>query len=346
MNGNLYEIIAIGARYLFAVIMVIIVIRAWKITIIDSRRAASLRRLSPETGVCGEFIVLAGNGKVREGMRYPVIREGLIGSSRKADVRLRSRDVHRSHAFFELTKKGLRLRAQGRARVYDSRGNSRKELLLGDGVKITVGRIELMLILTEGTVVQDEPGNEGDMFDIPDDSDIFTGREKPGEPKAPSAAPTEVAEPDSDPFDDPLPQSAFPRRRPAPDADEALYGDNKYADEALYGGDQCVDEALYGGDQYADEDEPDIIPAADPYSLRFRRPGNASDRSYAADKSAAADAIDDIFMERSAADLRPENDDIWDDDDTDVPVKIWDDWEDAPAKPKVKRVEYDDPFDV
>jgi len=98
MNGNLYELIAIGARYLFAAIMVIIVIRAWKITIIDSRRAGRLRRLSPETGVCGEFLVMTGSGKVRDGMRFPVIREGLIGSSRKADIRLRSRDIHRTHA--------------------------------------------------------------------------------------------------------------------------------------------------------------------------------------------------------------------------------------------------------
>lgn len=149
MNGNLYEIIALGARYVFAAVMLLIMLRAWKITIVDSRRAASLRRLAPETGVCGEFLVLRGHGRVRDGMRYPVIREGLVGSSRKADIRLRSGSVRRSHAFFELTEHGLRVRADSGAKLYNAEGRSKRELLLGDGSHLTLGQVELMLILTE-----------------------------------------------------------------------------------------------------------------------------------------------------------------------------------------------------
>ena len=291
MSGNLYELIAIGARYLFALIMIIIVIRAWKITIVDSRRAASLRRLSPETGVCGEFLVLTGSGKVREGMRYPVIREGLIGSSRKADVRLRDHDVHRSHAFFELTKKGLRLRANGHSKIYNARGESRKELMLGDGAKITIGQIELMLILTEGTVVHEDTEQDPDMFDIPDDSEIFTRRSQSISPESvrPVRPPAET-EPQRDPFARPV--------------DEILYGEH---DES-----PVRDESI--PHYYIPEPEEPNIP-------------------------------DDMFMENSAETLKPD-DDIWGDNEPETPIKIWDDWDERPVKPQVKRKQYDDPFDI
>ncbi|MBQ4088583.1 MAG: hypothetical protein IJC56_01700 [Clostridia bacterium] len=188
MSGSMYELIAIAARYLFAALMVLIVIRAWKITLVDARRAAVLRRLSPETGVCGEFLIMTGGGKVREGMRFPVIREGMIGSAAKADIRLRASGVHRSHAYFELTKNGLRVRTHASARLYNARGESKREVMLGDGAKITVGSIEMMLILT---VAVDAPAEESreELFDIPDDSPAFAPR--PARPTPPPRIPRE-----------------------------------------------------------------------------------------------------------------------------------------------------------
>ena len=180
MNSELYSIIALGARYVFAAIMLLIVLRAWRITIVDSRRAASLRRLSPETGVCGEFLVLSGHGRVREGMRYPVIREGLVGSSRKADIRLRSSSVRRSHVFFELTRTGLRLRAQSSAKMYNAKGVSKREMTVGDGARVTIGQVELMLVLTEAVAASPEIEEaRDDMFDVP----------APPQPRPATAAP-------------------------------------------------------------------------------------------------------------------------------------------------------------
>ena len=95
VSQEVYEIVALGARYLFALLMVVIVARAWRITVIDSRRAQTLRRISPETGISGELVVLEGGDQARRGMKYPVIREGLIGSSRRADIRVRHRSVRR-----------------------------------------------------------------------------------------------------------------------------------------------------------------------------------------------------------------------------------------------------------
>lgn len=67
--------------YVFAALMLWIVWRAGRGAAVDSRRAARLRRLSPMTGLCGEMVVLEGDERARRGMRYPVIREGTLGSA-------------------------------------------------------------------------------------------------------------------------------------------------------------------------------------------------------------------------------------------------------------------------
>ena len=69
MNSNVYELLALGMRYVFAALMVLIVIRAARITAVDSRRARRLRRLSPQTGLVGEMLVVDGGERARSGMR-------------------------------------------------------------------------------------------------------------------------------------------------------------------------------------------------------------------------------------------------------------------------------------
>ena len=149
MSRNLYEILALGGRYFFAGLMVLIVLRAWRITIVDSRRAGSLRRMSPETGISGELVVVAGDEKARRGMKYPVIREGMIGSSRRADIRIRHSSVRRRHAYFQLTRDGLQLRTHAGAPLRDGRGRPVREITLPDGAEFSVGRVRLLLVLTE-----------------------------------------------------------------------------------------------------------------------------------------------------------------------------------------------------
>ena len=151
MSQNVYELIALAARYFFAALMVLIVLRAWRLTIVDSRRAQTLRRLSPETGLSGELIVMEGDQQARRGMRYPVIREGMIGSARRADIRIRHSSVRRRHAWFQLTDEGLSIRAHAGAPMRDRRGKPVKEIVLKDGGVISIGRVRLMLVLTDST---------------------------------------------------------------------------------------------------------------------------------------------------------------------------------------------------
>jgi len=167
MSQNVYELIALAARYFFAALMVLIVLRAWRLTIVDSRRAQTLRRLSPETGLSGELIVMEGDQQARRGMRYPVIREGMIGSTRRADIRIRHSSVRRRHAWFQLTDAGLAVRAHTGATLRDRRGRPVKEIVLKDGGVLTIGRVKLMLVLTDSTA-EAEPRRD-DYFDTDPD---------------------------------------------------------------------------------------------------------------------------------------------------------------------------------
>ena len=129
------------------------------------------------------------------------------------------------------------------------------------------------------------------MFDIPDDSEIFTRISQSISPESvrPVRPPAET-EPQRDLFARPV--------------DEILYGEH---DES-----PVRDESI--PHYYIPEPEEPNIP-------------------------------DDMFMENSAETLKPD-DDIWGDNEPETPIKIWDDWDERPVKPQVKRKQYDDPFDI
>ena len=171
MSRSLYELVALGARYVFAGLMLLIVLRAWRITIIDSRRASRLRRISPQTGLSGELMVLEGDEKARRGMRYPVIREGMIGSSRRSDIRIRHSSIRRKHAYFQLTEQGLFVQARPGATMRDENSRPCGTLTLPDGGEFSLGRVRLLLVLTDGTAPEEE-GDPGEILDtIPGDPD-------------------------------------------------------------------------------------------------------------------------------------------------------------------------------
>ena len=171
MSTGLYELVALGARYVFAALMVLIVLRAWRITIVDSRRAGMLRRLSPQTGLSGELLVLEGDGKACRGMRYPVIREGMIGALRRSDIRIRHASIRRKHAYFQLTDRGLVIQARPGAAMRDANGRRVETLLLGDGSEFTLGRVRLLLVLSDGRMTEKTDDEETDFPD--EDGDLF-----------------------------------------------------------------------------------------------------------------------------------------------------------------------------
>ena len=168
VSDGLYEILALAARYFFAGLFLLIVLRAWRVTVRDAQRARKLRRLSPQTGLSGELVVLEGEGRARRGMRYPVIREGTLGSARSADVRVRHPSVRPRHARFELTEEGLSLTAAPGAKLLDGEGERARKLLLRDGDCFTAGSVTLTLVLIDAAGrAGDYAGQEDARFDAP-----------------------------------------------------------------------------------------------------------------------------------------------------------------------------------
>lgn len=156
MGADAYEILALCMRYVFAALMLLIVLRAWRITAADGARAAKLRRLSPQTGIIGELLVTDGGERVFGGTRYRIILEGSIGSSRRCDVRIRHSSVFPRHALFQMTDEGLFVRACFTAPIADGHGHRQKELLLRDGDLLFIGNVRLMLILSEADETPEE----------------------------------------------------------------------------------------------------------------------------------------------------------------------------------------------
>lgn len=150
MSADAYEILALAMRYIFAALMVLIVLRAWRVSMVDSRRAAKLRRLSPDTGIIGEMLVVNGSERARPGMHYPVTLEGTIGSARRADIRVRHSTVRGRHAIYQMTDEGLFIRGHANARIRDKFGHAAREVLLQDGDILRIGDVALMLVLTDG----------------------------------------------------------------------------------------------------------------------------------------------------------------------------------------------------
>ena len=157
MNANAYELLSLAMRYVFAGLMVLIVIRAWRITFIDNRRANKLRRLSPDTGVIGEMLVTTGSERARPGMHYPVTLEGSIGSGRRADIRIRHSTVKGRHAIYQMTDEGLFVRGHAHCRIRDGHGRLARQLVLQDGDILRIGDVALMLVLSDGGSTPAEP---------------------------------------------------------------------------------------------------------------------------------------------------------------------------------------------
>lgn len=218
MSSDAYELIALTARYIFAALMLLIVFRAARGALVDSRRASRLRRLSPMTGVCGEFVALDGGQRVRRGMRFPVIREGAIGSSRRADVRIRDASVRRRHALFQLADDGLHVRSHAGARLRDRDGRAVRELTLSDGDEIVIGGVPLLLVLNVPDAprrVHPAPTAQDD-----DDDDLFHPDGWEAERSSGSDPVSPIFGREADPFRDPplvdRPRGQRLQPRPAP----------------------------------------------------------------------------------------------------------------------------------
>lgn len=90
MQPDIYELVALGMRYWFVLLGVIILLRAAAWALKDHRAYRRTLMALPDAGLMGEIV------NIETGEAQPLPREGVIGSGRTCDVRLpglRAREV-------------------------------------------------------------------------------------------------------------------------------------------------------------------------------------------------------------------------------------------------------------
>ena len=182
MSSELYALIALAARYWFAALIVVLLFRGWRMTVSDNRRAKLIREWMGQTGCVGEWIANPGEKKR---VSYPIPREGVLGSARSADVRIRHRDIKRAHAHFELREGGLLVKPLGSARLSVGGGHTGEAVFLQNGDVLTVGKLKLMLVLFDAPDEAEEAPDE--WFEVGRDMDGSDGIEDDEEGEFPAA---------------------------------------------------------------------------------------------------------------------------------------------------------------
>lgn len=98
MAGEGYEVLALFMRYVFVLLGVLIVWRAFRWMRRDARNYQRRMKRLPDAGLIGELVEL------NTGNRFPLPREGIIGSAASCDVRVKGSGVARKHALFSLAE--------------------------------------------------------------------------------------------------------------------------------------------------------------------------------------------------------------------------------------------------
>ena len=107
MSGEAYELLALLMRYVFVFIGALILWRAYRWLRRDARSYRREMRALPDAGLVGEIVDL------KTGESQPLPREGIMGSARDCDIRVRGAGVRRRHALFAFEEgKGLRVTPQ------------------------------------------------------------------------------------------------------------------------------------------------------------------------------------------------------------------------------------------
>lgn len=278
MPEQIYEVVALGARYWFILLGVIIVLRSFRWLIHDRGEKHRRVRSLPDAGNIGEFLVLEGNDELPEGSMLPVPWEGVLGFSRGNDVCVPVKGVAGQHCelLFEQGE-GLIVLPLGRHSVtvdgaVITNRRAARENPMQHGSVLTIGGAVLRLRIFMGL----ETGRAGVPAEQP--------AEMPGEA-------TPVSQPEWDPrYDAPAPGGYEAEAWAYDPRSEGAYPPEAYPAEPYF-------PELYPADAYAPDAyprEPDPMSAApydaftpsmpevsrDPgpsyeeYTSQFRRPGS------------------------------------------------------------------------
>ena len=175
MSGPAYEILALIMRYVFAALGLLILVRAFRWLIHDHTAHERERRALPDAGMIG-VLEDADSGK-----RWPLPREGTVGSAMSCDVVIRRRGLRRHHFAYALRPgRGVEIRPVRRARVMVDGRPAEKDCcaLSGSAIKAGSGSFRMLLYrslrlpVREPEQVQDDGWLEL-FFEDEEDGDSF-----------------------------------------------------------------------------------------------------------------------------------------------------------------------------
>lgn len=153
MSQAYYELLALAARYVFALLGVVVVWRAANWLRQDARQRKSVMSALPDAGYIGTLYVMEGQSKrLSPGDSLSLPTEGVLGRSASCDVGVSHPTVARRHALFEFHTDGLHLRPY-RDKYLEVDGQPLRkgcEAILTHGAIVTLGNVTLQLRLFAG----------------------------------------------------------------------------------------------------------------------------------------------------------------------------------------------------
>lgn len=172
MPVEIYEIVALAARFWFLFLMVLIVWRSYRWYARERRQRKKRLRLLPDAGYIGEFVVMQGAGDLERGQVLSVPFEGTLGYVRSNDICIPAPGVAGRHLWFSYdSKQGLVLTPVGRndfAVDQLTLAENPEGLCMAHGSRLYIGECELRLRMFAGYEVGmvmspygDEPTPDG-----------------------------------------------------------------------------------------------------------------------------------------------------------------------------------------
>lgn len=169
MAESTYELLALSMRYVFVLIGLLMLWRAFRWMRRDARQYQRDMRTLPDAGLVGEMVDL------QTGKAQPLPREGTIGSSRECDIRVKAPGVARSHALFAFEEgKGLKITPQRGNPVFLSGAAIRASGYALHGTQLQVGDAVLRVRLFAGLNVPFPAAYQPEAPDIPLDEYGFS----------------------------------------------------------------------------------------------------------------------------------------------------------------------------
>lgn len=146
MNEAVYSVLVYAARYWFIGLAVLIVARAFLISLRESRLFSRLRKEIGEEGARIRLVVLHDpSGRYEEGTEYSIPIEGTVGRSSSNDVCIRQKSISRRHARLQERGDALQIRPEHGAYVALDGVQIGREASAGENAVLTLGDMEFRL---------------------------------------------------------------------------------------------------------------------------------------------------------------------------------------------------------